>query len=173
MGAGRSGLVPALHLGSSQVDRMSKFLYRFGWQWFASQRRGQGRGTWKTVWFKLFPASLQPELHITHAPLVARLVAPGSAQKGLCRIKQPVKLLISCRGVPRPPAPGPCCFSGGSSAPHRPRNQLQPFYKLVPALPYFEPADTLFFWPGKHRRGCGAGVTHRCHPPNRGRRKGL
>lgn len=36
MGAGRSGMVPALHLPSRQVDRMSEFLYRFWWQRFSS-----------------------------------------------------------------------------------------------------------------------------------------
>lgn len=42
MGDGRSGMVPALHLQSSQVDRMSKFLYRFWWQRFSSLAAGGG-----------------------------------------------------------------------------------------------------------------------------------
>jgi len=35
MGAGRSGLVPALHFHGSKADRMSEFLYRLWWRWFS------------------------------------------------------------------------------------------------------------------------------------------
>lgn len=49
MGAGRSGLLPALHLRSSRLDRGSEFLYRSGWQRFSSPGGGGGVGGRKEV----------------------------------------------------------------------------------------------------------------------------
>lgn len=47
MGAGRSGLVPALHFHGSKADRMSEFLYRLWWRWFSllvEEGGGKGEG---------------------------------------------------------------------------------------------------------------------------------
>lgn len=122
---------------------------------------GWGEGRWKIFLFKLFSAFLLLEPRIIHAPLVTRLVALGFAQKGLCRIKQPIKLLIVCRGCPGRPLLVPAAFRRAPVPPRGTETNYSSLTNLLAALPYLEPADTLRSRPGNHP----AATPRRMGPP--------
>lgn len=135
MGAGRSGLVPALHFHSSEADRMSEFLYRFGWRWFALpvEEGGKGEGKYFCLISPLHSCCWRCTLFMRPSHPNARL---GVLLRRAVQNSAAGSIINSPSGRPGCRLP-----FGGLRRP--PAAHAPTAHNPLPALPYLHPAAAL------------------------------